>query len=551
MSEMDKSNDQEETKKETPVHDDALVFTEQEEEESVQEIETAQEDEVAGPVVDPSGTFTNWKGLNDSGLKEGIEGVEDSDYLPPPKLDNKGYSVLHPNLNVTLPTGIYSVKKPVHKAIPFYAYLGNEAELLNTLTRFEILEKRKSRKTQFSEHEESIALSFQECIPDQYFWKAQFKEGSKWTNVPMHDKQDLAMRPLTGTGLTSTFQQEQEGYRLGLPINIPLWHSGFHARLYTPTAKQFAILDSVIASEKNIFGRRTSGAVFSTTRCYMENAIKDMFKDCLRGTNIVNWTDDLIDELLDSRDIQSIATALSASRYPVGYPIVEPCLEIEAGCNEVKHSSINLVNMLVVDESRLTPEQWRHMGNRLEKRTVDQVKAYQASASWNSSKTISPSTSISIRLKVPTLNNLINSGFVWAAEINAEVGRVLGENSPTRERSILIENLITSASLRSFSPFFESIITGGKEQEMTPELLSELIERIGDDRQIVRRIELDIRNFVDDNIIAFMALPRYLCPKCETRLQHENPERLKEYMLHPILVPQDAVTRFFTLRSQG
>lgn len=549
-TELPENNDQEKTVSSTPVQEDEILITDTQavpDEEDESEKET-----VTGPVVDPTGTFSNWKGLQDSNAREDVKSVTDEDYLPPPNVDKDNFKILNPNPNVNLKQSIYSAQKAVHRALPMFTYLGNTSELLQALTHYEIIEKRKTRNAASSgDHEEAIAESFPACVPDEYFWKAQFIPNSHWTNDPTFGKDKLRMAAYASEGIDARIQTDQSDYRLGVPVNIPLWHSGFHVRLRTPTAKQFAILDSIVASEKNLFGRRTTGAVFSGTRCYLENAIKDMFFDCLRHCSITNWTPAIIDELLDGRDIQLIALALSASRYPKGYPNFEPCVEIEAGCTEVKEKAINLINTLVVDTNRFTPEQIKHMADRNAKRSVDQVKKYQEDASWNISKVVHITNSISIRLKAPKLSKTINSGFTWAAEINAIVSKSLGDSSPTRNRQVLIENLINSSTLRSLSSHFDAIIMGDKEVEATDDNLEDLIDRIGDDREIVRRLELDVRDYNDANIIAFMALPRYHCSKCEAKMRIEDPAKLDAYLKNPILVPQDAVIRFFTLRSLG
>lgn len=549
-SELPKNDDQKEIEETSPISEDEIyiadtnTFSDQEDE--------SEEETVTGPAVDPTGTFSDWKRLNESGIREELKSVTDEDHIPPPKLDKDGFKILNPNPNVSLPLNIYSANKAVHTAIPLFTYLGNSCELLDALSHYDIIEKRKTKnRSTTGEHEESIAEAFPTCIPDQYFWKSQFIAGSNWTNDPVFGKEKLRMAAYRSDGIDARIQSDQDDYRLGIPVHIPLWHSGFHVRLRTPTTKQFAILDSIVASDRNIFGRRTTGAVFSGTRCYLENAIKDMFFDCLRQCNITNWTPAIIEEMLDGRDIQLIALALSASRFPKGYPNFEPCVEIESGCTEVKEKAINLINTLVVDTNRFTPEQIRHMADRNAKRTIDQVKKYQEDASWNAPKTVSVSSSISIKLKAPKLIKTINSGFTWAAEINAIVSKSIGDSSPTRNRQMLIENLISSSTLRSLSSHFDAFIIDEKETEVTDDNLEDLIDRIGDDREIVRRLELDIRDYNDANVVAFMALPRYHCSKCEAKLRIENPAKLEAYMKNPILVPQDAVTRFFTLRSLG
>lgn len=507
------------------------------------------QDEVTGPVIDPTGTFTDWGKFKESGFGTEGQGETNEDYIPLPKTDKDGYKILKPNPQVQIRRPVYGTKDPRTDVMPMYNFTGTEVEMLGALVQYDIHAQRRKREYT-SEHSEALDESVGAMIPDSYLWKSQWRAGAVWTNQPVLAGKSLHMGPSRDNSFIGSIQSSVGDHRLGVNNMVPMWHSGFHVRLRTPTGKQLAELDAAIASEKNVFGRRTGGALFSNTRCYLESSVLDLFIDCIESTNIVNWTPEMVRRLLDGRDIQIAALALQAAKYPANYPAYEPCVESEAGCRNVKSTSFTPMNSLVVDEARFNDLEIRHLSERFVQRTEQEVINFQQNASWNRKKTVRLTDTLELRLKHPRATEIIDSGYVWAGAISAAVQRVLGEDSPSRNRVNFMSNLIDSEGLRRFVAYIDGVIQDGHEIEFTESSLLADLELIGDDQQIIRRLELDIRNFEDQDIVAYMATPRYMCPECEKRLSTKDPERLEAYNKNPILVPQDAVARFFMSRRR-
>lgn len=505
--------------------------------------------EATGPVVDPTGTFSDWPKFDESGFSSVGYGEDRSSYIPLPKTDEESYKILQPNPQVQLRRAVYGTTPARTDLLPMYNFVGTEVEFFNALVHYDIHGQR--RKQEYSdEHSEVIDNCVGTMVPDSYLWKAQWRPGAVWTNQPNLGGKDLHMGPSRDKGLVGSIQNSVGDHRLGVNNMTPMWHSGFHTRIRTPTGRQFAELDALIASDKNIFGRRTGGAMFTNVRCYLESAVLDLFIDCLETTNIANWTPEIVRRLLDGRDIQLCALALQAARYPTKYPAIEPCVESEAGCRNVKHTSFTPMNSLIVDEARFTPSEIRFMNERFVTRTETDIIQFQKDASWNQMKTIDITPTLQVRIKHPKATEVIDSGYVWAGSISAAVARVLGDDSPSRNRANFIGNLIESESLRRYTAYFDGIIEDGVEGSLDEFRLNQLLEYIGDDQQIIRKFEIDVRDYEEQDIIAFMGTPRYLCLDCEKRLSTKDPDRLEAYNKNPIIVPQDAVSRFFMSRRR-
>lgn len=520
---------------ETPVKSEATV-------------EDENKTEPSGPVVDPTGTFTDWDAFNESGFVSEEFGEKKEDHIPLPEVDKNSYKILQPNPKVQIRRAIYS-NTPARKDLqPMYNFTGTEAEMYSALQQYDIHNQRRSKQGFDDAHSEALSDCLGTMVPDNYLWKAQWREGAVWTNEPTLAGKKLHMGPRADNTQIGSIQRSVGGHRLGTNSMTPMWHSGFHIRLKTPTGRQFAELDAAIASEKNVFGRRTGGAMFSNTRCYLESAILDLFIDCIEDVTIVNWTPEMVRRLLDGRDIQIAALALQAARFPSNYPAVEPCVEVEAGCRNVKQTSFTPMNALIVDEARFSQAEIRHISERYIIRTEQEVIDFQKNASWNQMTTVDLTETMSIRLKHPKATEIIDSGYVWAGGISAAVHRVLGDESPSRNRSNLMANLIEAEGLRRFIAYIDGVIQDGTETTWTEEELLSTLELIGDDSEIIRRFELDVRNFEERDIIAYMATPRYHCADCEKRLALQDPAKLAAYNANPILVPQDAVARFFMCR---
>lgn len=506
-----------------------------------------EEAETAGPVVDPTGTFTDWSGLRESGyLTEGM-GEKEEDVIPLPMTDEEGYKILKPNPNVTIGRPVYGIQPPRKGFMPIFNFCGTELEMYGDMVKYDIHNQRK-RREYIDEHSEALDLCRTEMIPDSYLWKSQWRPGSNWTNDPKLNGREMAMGPTNTGNILNQIQLGNTKHTSGVNNGFTLWHSGFTTRIKTPTGRQLAELDALVASERNVFARRTAGALFGANRCFLESGILDLFVECVDNTNVVDWTPENIRPLIDERDIQLIALALQAAKYPTNYPAVEPCTESDIDCRNVREVSFTPMNALVVDDAYFKPHEIEFLYSRSTKRTIKEIQDFQAAASWNQKRTVQITDNTEFVLKHPKAVDVQNAGFIWAGSISSAVAKVLSDDSPTRNRVNLMSTLVDRESLRSFLPYIDKLIVNGTEKTATDEELHEIFAHLSDDPEIVRRLELDIRDFEDRDIVAYMATPRYMCKACEARLEVKDPQRLKDYQEHPILIPQDAVSRFFTFR---
>lgn len=506
-------------------------------------VETTSED----PVVDPTGTFSDWNTLKESGMVSEEYGEKLTDIIPPPRVDEEGYKILNPNPNVNLGRPVYSAKAPRKGFMPLFNYAGTPSELMAALIQYDIHEQRKN-KQYTDDHSEALDFAARDMMVDGYLWKSQWRPNSNWTNEPTLKGTNMAMGPTTTGSVLNQIQNGNSKLTTGLNNGFTLFHSAFSVRISTPTGTDLAELDAMIANERNVFGRRTGGALFASNRCFLESGILDLFIKCLDVTNIEGWTPEIVRKLIDERDMQTIAIALQAAKYPTAYPTMEPCTEAQVNCRNTREVSFSPMNSLIVDDAYFSPEEIDFLYSRSTKRTVKEIEDFQKQARWNQMKVVRVADNLEIRLKHPKAIETHNAGFIWGGSISSAINRVLGDDSPTRNRVNLMANLIDRESLRSFLPYVDCLIIDGTEKELKEEELIEIFSHLSDDPEIVRRFELDIRDFEERDIVAWMGIPRHLCTDCEKRLAAKDPQRLKEYMEHPVMVPQDAVSRFFTFR---
>ncbi len=511
------------------------------------ETDSTEEAKVEGPVVDPTGTFVDWGKLKESGYSDISVTVRDDEHIPLPQVDEEGYKVLKPNPHVTISRPMYSIKEPRKGLFPLFNFVGTEAEMFSAYVHYDIQNQRKNKKY-VDDHSEILETCRAEMISDSYLWRTQWRPGSNWTNNPVLKDREMAMGPTSTGEVLNQVQLGNKSFSTGINNATVLWHSGFNVRIKAPTGRQLAELDALIASEKNVFGRRSGGGLFTSTRCYLESGVTDLFISCIDHSNVDGWTPDIIRSLIDNRDIQVMALAMQAAKYPSGYLAVEPCVESEANCRNVREVSFTPMNALIVDDAFFKPNEIEFLYNRSTKRSVQAILDFQKEASWNRKHTFRVNDALELRIHHAKAIDVQNAGFVWAGSITASLNRVLGDDSPTRNRQVFLSNLIDTESLRRFFPYIDGIIINDVEKELTEETLLEVLAHLNDDPELVRKIELEIRDFEERDIIAYMATPRNVCNECEKRLALKDPERLKEYQEHPIMVPQDAVARFFTAR---
>lgn len=377
------------------------------------------------------------------------------------------------------------------------------------------------------------------------------RAGSMWKQkMELNGDKVGAGSPMFGSGEGGKISGEMAVMKitkemgLGLPIQIPLWHTGIWGTINPPSERALLDLDRYMASEKVSLGRATNGMIYSNTSVYLVSRLVNFALGNLYESSMKNNNTDYLKNLIKVTDIPLLIWGLASSIYPSGYKYARACTTNPAKCQELVTGEVSLPKMLWVDNDSLSLAQKKHMANRGEKFSEEDLKTYAKEHVRGDERVITIKNGLKIRLSVPTVAQYERAGFSWVEStirlLEGSLGVTLAEN----EREAYLEDHARVVTLRQYSHWVKSIETGDSIVEDF-ETIEKILDRFSSDEEISDQFFTEVGNYIDDSTIALVAIPKYKCPVC----QGEQVGDVNETR-HPHLLPIDPAKAFFTLLDQ-
>lgn len=331
-------------------------------------------------------------------------------------------------------------------------------------------------------------------------------------------------------------------YGTGGYFTVPLVHSGIWLSLKPPTNIEFATFDEKIKLEKNEFGKRTLGMVYSNTKAFIVNHLIKFIEDHVSECNVVDWKTVGLASLVKTTDLLVLAAAMGYCMYPTGFEYVSPCTA-DNNCTHIHHAKLKMANCIWFDRNSLSTEQKEFMSKRNVQHTVDEVRAYQKAVE-SKNNNFSPDDKIEIFLQVPTIEQHIESGYNWFDEIEKAVVESFGANLDRDQTDSYIARHIGLSLLRQYGHFFKTIRfkESGAYIDNTSDV-NRVLDKLSNIEGMLDNIVEEVGAFIENQTKALVAIPRFNCPAC-------GGEQTDEIEKHPYLIPIDTINLFFTLGNQ-
>lgn len=344
------------------------------------------------------------------------------------------------------------------------------------------------------------------------------------------------------TGQTAIMKiQNQLG--LGTMVQIPAWHSGIWVTMRTPTDAALLNLERRIAEEKIALGRETNGLIYSNAMVYIVNHLFNFIIEHVYDATIKEYTPDKLRSLLRVTDLPILVWGLACSIYPNGYTHSQPCTIAPDKCQFVTKEHLNLTKICWVDNSALTRFQKRHMANRVTKYDVSEITKYQHEGSGGDGKVIDIKDGVRFALRVPTVEQYVETGYQWVQEIVSMVDNAFSDNlSDTKKNELMIQhsNLV---ALRKYSHWIKHVIDADDAVIDDVDNINELMDLMSSSDEVVEAFLNGVKAFMEEGTLATIALPSYKCPNCQGTVSAEETK-------HPYLIPIEVNMLFFTLRDR-
>lgn len=338
---------------------------------------------------------------------------------------------------------------------------------------------------------------------------------------------------------------------LGTIFQAPLWHTGIWLTFKAPREADLLELQRQFVNDKIELGRESYGLIFSNTSSYVTDRLINFALDHLYVSTLVaeESTREKLKAIISSQDIPAIMWGLACAIYPRGFQYQRACTTEPEKCNHVVEERLNLSKVLWVNKRALTPWQITHMSKRrANSMDLASVKRYKDEMLKSQNRTIvlnkDSSKESKLVLRIPNINEYIDSGNRWISEIISTVNRSLGSDVSDKERNDYVNKHGKISSMRQYLHWVDSFEFGTLRAD-DRETLEKMFDVLSSD-DIVRNEFMDsIQKYINETAITVVGIPVYDCPKCGKSQELKLP-----LPKHVNIIPFDVFQTFFTLLVQ-
>ena len=415
----------------------------------------------------------------------------------------------------------------------------------------------------------AVRKGFEHLLNGDVFRSRLEDIGSDWTNRPtFEDKPITAARLKQGnsTGIVSgeaAVMKVKARLGLGSIMPIPLWHTGGWITLKAPSNAAIFELNRRIAQEKITLGRMTNGMVFSNTGIYIQSYLINFVLAHVYDTTLGTKDPEELKKIILSTDLPSLVWGMVCTMYPDGYELREPCVAQITKCNHISSGKVNIARLRVVDTSKLTEAQLKHMSRRNGTHSETEIETYQEAFTYRNQRfEIEGADGMGLELSVPTLADYEQVGFNWVDSVVNMVDAAFRVPLKGDARNTYITEQGRLAALRQFSHWIKTIDLDADSEDtdmvVDRETIDSICSEFSADETIRTSVLNGIGKFIEESTIAVIGYPNTECPSCGLRYgDHVEEAKEKggtdtivrgEHI--PEFIPLDLTTTFFTLCEQ-
>lgn len=335
---------------------------------------------------------------------------------------------------------------------------------------------------------------------------------------------------------------------LGDTLTIPLPHSGVVVTIKPPKERDIIDFYNSIFREKIYLGRMSAGLTLSNMSVYINNRLFNFIMKHVHSVNYKNVERDQLGNYILIHDFPILAWGFAATQYPNGFDYQRGCSNDLKKCSHVAQDVINMLKLLWVDNTQLTPVQKTIISDyRPNNLDADVYRKYIAEHSRVRSKDYALKNGMKFRMKVPTFNEHISDGMAWVSKINTDIDNLITEPETEQQaKTELLMQYVNSSSLRQFSHFVDFIelnaVDGGGDIITDRDTINSTLELLSSDDEIRPELMQAFLDYKAYSTIALVGIPSYKCPTCEVE-QNTNPVNEKLVSV----IPLDVLSIFFTL----
>lgn len=340
----------------------------------------------------------------------------------------------------------------------------------------------------------------------------------------------------------------RSNFKLGTLFQVPLYHSGFWITLRAPGESEMIELARMVSQEKVIVGRQTYGRLFSNTTVFTAKHLMNFIVSKLlyQTTLALKEGEDILQHIA-LPDLQILIWGMACAHYATGFQFARSCTADPLKCRYEVKEKLNPIRLFWFDQKRLSESQLAHMSEKSANvHTVESIKRYREAFLIGRNKMVSIQNS-QIELTLPSVASYIDSGDKWISAVEATYGSAMTIDEGQRQQYLMTQ--VQATAMREYAHCVAKMVTNlDAEQpfeEDRPEAINKILDDLSTNDDAREKFIEEVRVFLEDATVAFVAIDTYTCPKCGGK---QRPS--EKGFPHDELLPIDAMNTFFQLAYQ-
>ncbi len=362
-------------------------------------------------------------------------------------------------------------------------------------------------------------------------------EKGEWTTQMEHDAKDL--NP-TFYDIGRSKNKSLSGYRAsirttiamggGAPYTVRLWHTGISVTITPPSELSIIELQTKIENMSEDVGRSTFGSLNSNSTVFIDKLLTEFALEHVIVSSMQTDGDiDITANDIMLNDLRPLIFAVMASVYPKGFEYSRACIADAKSCNHTEKGLIDLNKMFYVNKDALSKKHLKHMTSTAKNTmSIKDIEEYQNSLGPLATRKIEielPEDTAILYLKSPTIAERTASGERWISFLEKGVMATLGKKYDDTQRKMLIFKRAISTNARQYAHYVTKI-----RYKESGDVISDVAD-IEDALNTLSTVDsarakftTEIVKYIDDSMVAVVAIPVYDCPSCELPQNYTNHE---------------------------
>lgn len=329
----------------------------------------------------------------------------------------------------------------------------------------------------------------------------------------------------------------------GTPRQVMLPHSGFWVSVRAPGDSYYIDLMRTLAEDKIQLGRETTGVAFSNLNSFFAGTIANFVFGMVYDTTLKAGMENLGDKMLVT-DLPSFVLGGAAAIWPNGFNYSRALLTNAAEQTPTRTGAVSIPKMQWFDNRSFTEWQRSHLAQRYGKNVTDEdLEKYRKEFTRGQPRMVPLNESVQIELKVPTVNEYLNSGQRWINNIIAMVDKSFALPPTDDARNDFINQHGKASDMRQFGHWIKAVHVNGVIYDSTEDqdVIDALLDDMAADEEASEVYFREVKKYINDVTVCLVAVPVEPGEPVDDKVMNPN---------YPHLLPIDVFHTFFTLLVQ-